>query len=276
MKTLTSTLITVSMATTGCSTVLETMNGDSLTYRRTKDSSGNTKYVRSRLLDTSSPSSATPTYYGNPYSYDYGVGTSPDPLPQTIDALANIISTATQATVTHVASDYNASDNSDLYHDAVAAIETSSPSTNDNPFRGGGIAFSISRSKDTANGDMSYEWMSEYLSGGAGVSFVSSDRTYFGFNGQVRIHYPWVVSPFVGVGAYLGDSKSCDYTPASNALTQETCEKYYLSAVTADLGLQFNFDKNFVMRTYARGFSQTRQGDPLGDTLYGTSFAFVF
>lgn len=269
-------MISLLLLTTGCSTALEVMEGSSGGYYRSKDPNGNTKYVRTRFLDTDGHSTL-PTYHGNPYGYDYGYSDNspPQPLPEALNAVANVVAAATNTTVQHVAADYVDTSNHQLYHDAVAAIDLS-PDQDDNPYRGGGLAFSISSSKDTANGDISYEWMSEYVSGGGGVSFVSSDRTYFGFNGQVRVHFPWIVSPYVGVGAYLGDSKSCSYKPAQYGYTKETCEKYYLFAGTADLGLQFNFDKNFVVRAYARGFSRTRQGDPLGDTLYGTSFAFVF
>ncbi|MCC6137112.1 MAG: hypothetical protein IT287_00645, partial [Bdellovibrionaceae bacterium] len=135
---------------------------------------------------------------------------------------------------------------------------------------------SVSANKDTANGDFSYEWMSDYWSGGIGVAFVDSDHTYLGFNGGARVHFPWIISPFVGLGFYGGDSKTCTYEDLGYGYKAETCEKYFLMALTADLGLQLSLNNHARLRLFTRGFNQTRQGDPLGATLYGMSFALLF
>lgn len=266
-------LVFDSLFIVGCSTTAEIMSGTGGGYRATKDSDGHTKYTRTRTLTPSDTYNSTPIYTGTPYSYDYGHNHQHIPENSLVRAVVDTAATVSELAVLNATQDYNSSGNEQLYQTAAAAFDSSGDS---NPYSGSGLAFGIYRSNETASGDISYEWMSEYVSGGVGIAFVSSDRTYFGFNGGIRIHYPWIVSPYVGLGAYGGDSKACSYEPKTYGTTEETCDKYFLFAGTADLGLQFNFDKNFVVRAFARGFSQTRQGDPLGETLYGTSFAFVF
>ncbi len=265
--------------TVGCSTALEVLEGSDGGYRAIKDTSGHTKYVRSRTLTPLDSYSSVPTYVASPYSYDYGYNHTPVNAGVAVGTFLNALGTVSKIAVTSVSADSIHENNrqslqKDLYAGAVAVIDASP--VHDDSYSGSGLAVAFVANNETASGDLSYEWMNEFISGGLGIAFVSSDRNYFGFNGSIRAHYPWIVSPFLGVGLYAGDSKTCSYQPQGYGITREDCEKYYLFAATADAGVQLNFEKNFVVRVFARGFSQTRQGDPLGDTLYGTSFAFVF
>lgn len=159
---------------------------------------------------------------------------------------------------------------------ADTAHQLESSTANNDLSLGGGLVISSSANANTFNGDISYEWLGEYVSGGAGVAMVGSDRTYFGFTGQVRAHFPWKLTPFVGVGLYAGDSKTCRYEPIGGGYTEEICDKYYLFAATADIGAQYSFSKNVHARLFSRTFSQTRQGDPLRSVLYGASVALSF
>lgn len=221
----------------GCSTVAEVLiEGSSPTeYSKTTDSSGNSMYVRQRVL---SPSE------------DFF---RPSPL------LYSPIDFSSVADEASFANTVNA-------ENSVAIDGEISNS----------LAVSISANENTANGDLSFEWLNEYMSGGVGIAFVSSDKSYFGFNAGVRAHFPWTVSPFVGVGLYGGDSKTCTYENLGYGYQNEICEKYFLMAVTADAGIQLTLNEHVRARFFTRGFSQARQGDPLGVALYGMSLGVLF
>lgn len=223
---------------TGCSTVGEILleGAASMDYSQTTDSNGNTKFERRRIVDSSR-----------------GLTSLPPPTP-----LLSIEPTS-----------YEYSSSTD------STQQTKTTTDNEYPLSGG-LVISSSANENTFNGDISYEWLGQYISGDVGISMVGSDLTYFGFSGQLRAHFPWKLSPYVGAGLYGGDSKTCYYQPIGGGYSEEICEKYYLFSTTADLGLQYLFTDNLQVRIFGRSFSKTRQGDPLRSELYGLAFAFYF
>lgn len=83
----------------------------------------------------------------------------------------------------------------------------------------------------------------------AGASVVVSQEAYFGLDLSGRyvfIHDYSNIFPLVGLGGFLGDSKTCRTTSAQ---TQE-CEKKFLGLGYAELGLQFN-QLTFFYRNYS-------------------------
>lgn len=228
------------LSLSACSTVGEMIldQGSALDYHKQTTEDGKTKYVRQRLV---SPFDKSPHFSLDPWPPPNNY----TPATESIDFPRD-----PSPTVTYQQNSY-------------------SPSS---------MALSLTAlgSKQTANLDANIEWLSDYISGGVGISYVGSDYSYFGFDGVVRAHLPWSFSPFVGVGLYAGDSKSCTYEPIGDGYNIETCEKYFLTTSHLDWGLQIRSHKFFITRVFARSYANTRQGDPLADTLYGASFAFTF
>lgn len=248
------------LSLTGCSTASEVFleNGSPTDYVRTKDSSGHTKYVRHRVVSDYDSYRPSPTYY----SYSPPSPETTRPLIQTLAEVADTVNLLR-------AEDANASL---LYTPATGGSDETS--SEDDTLSS--IVATVSANDETANLDLSYEWLGKNISGGVGIAFLGSDRSYFGFNGQARLHFPWRVTPYIGIGLYGGDSKTCTYEPLGGGYSEEICEKYVLFALTGDAGLQVTLTDHARLRLFARGFSQTRQGDPLGATLYGMGTVITF
>jgi hypothetical protein len=85
-----------------------------------------------------------------------------------------------------------------------------------------------------------------------GVSFFNSDRFYGGFEGRLRLRG---AAPkdrfFTGVGAYIGDRKTCNYEyDEYYGDTFEVCEKGFLNALFFEAGYQYK-KVNLFLRRYA-------------------------
>jgi hypothetical protein len=89
-------------------------------------------------------------------------------------------------------------------------------------------------------------------------AFVSKDL-YLGGDLGTRFHAPigWI-RPFVGAGAYFGDSKKCsnEYNSSIGA-TVEICDKKFLSAGYGEAGIEFGHVSIFVRdyRLFRAGLS---------------------
>lgn len=93
---------------------------------------------------------------------------------------------------------------------------------------------------------------SEWLQIRGGFSLFLSKDVFAGFDLSVRLMpIDAEVKPFVGLGGYLGDTKKCVRT----AFEVETCEKKFLEAGYAELGLSY---KNFFL--FYRDYSIKRAG----------------
>jgi hypothetical protein len=130
--------------------------------------------------------------------------------------------------------------------------------------------------KETWNSDLSYEFVGDVFSWDVGLSMVNSDKTYLGFSTMARLQAPWKLAPYLGVGLYGGDSKTCYYEPLGYGYSEEICEKYFLISLVGELGLQYQFNNRLRTRLAVRHFTNTRQEDPLGKTLYGVNIGVLF
>ncbi|MEZ4873361.1 MAG: hypothetical protein R2827_14205 [Bdellovibrionales bacterium] len=61
----------------------------------------------------------------------------------------------------------------------------------------------------------------------AGVSAFNSDMFYLGFDGGIRVRPFEKLSPFVGLGGYLGDAKECESKYIGGGEYLESCEKFF-------------------------------------------------
>ncbi len=123
------------------------------------------------------------------------------------------------------------------------------------------------------NGGLDLAWTSGHIHMGvhAGLSFTNwfmarlglsafaSKDFYLGGDLATRFHAPlgWV-RPFVGAGAYFGDSKKCsnEYN-SSLGVTVEVCDKKFLSAGYGEAGIEFGHVSIFVRdyRMFRAGLS---------------------
>jgi len=100
---------------------------------------------------------------------------------------------------------------------------------------------------------------SEWFMVRLGLSAFASKDLYLGGDLATRFHAPlgWV-RPFVGVGAYFGDSKSCTYEyNTSLGANVEICDKKFLSAGYGEAGIEFGHVSVFVRdyRMFRAGLS---------------------
>lgn len=138
------------------------------------------------------------------------------------------------------------------------------------------LSIGVFAQKNTFNSDISYEFVGDVMSWDVGLSMVASDKTYLGFSTMARIQAPWKLAPYFGAGMYGGDSKSCEYEPLGDGWSEETCEKYFLISIVGELGLQYQVNNQVRTRLAVRHFTNTRQEDPLGKTLYGVNLGILF
>lgn len=233
--------------TAGCSTVLETLNEpDSPNYYKTTDSTGQPVYQRRRVIDETVPSSY-----------------SSQPLFELID-LASALSSTSNSSMT-LAQSNPGTVQYDI--DSTDTEETESSRA---------ITVSLFTQKQAFNADISYEMKADYFSLDLGLSAVSSDKSYIGFSTIARMNLPWTLTPYLGVGLYLGDSKTCQTRPLGYGYTEEICDKYFLSSLVGEIGLQYTFSHRLQTRLGARYFSNARQQDDLGKTLYGINIGVLF
>lgn len=136
---------------------------------------------------------------------------------------------------------------------------------------------SSSRDKIVHSGAMlDFNWQKKY-SFLVGVSFFSSDKLYFGGDIGLRAYFPWQVSPFIGLGGYLGDSKKCTLQNISSGLAVETCEKFFLATLYPELGIQMLAGENFKLAIYVRDYSKIDQSiRDRSYALWGASVAYQF
>lgn len=130
--------------------------------------------------------------------------------------------------------------------------------------------------KETFNSDISYEFIGDVLSWDFGLAMVNSDKLYLGFSTIARIHAPWKLAPYLGIGFYGGDSKTCATQPIGSGYYEEACEKYFLTSLVGEFGLRYILNDRIQTRLAIRRFGETRQGDPLGQTLYGMNIGVLF
>lgn len=134
---------------------------------------------------------------------------------------------------------------------------------------------SSARSSSAAgfNGSLDLAWTSGHLHMGAhaglsfsewfmvrlGLSAFVSKDLYLGGDLGTRFHAPlgWI-RPFVGAGAYFGDSKKCSYEYNSSVgANVEICDKKFLSAGYGEAGIEFGHVSIFVRdyRLFRAGLS---------------------
>jgi hypothetical protein len=119
-----------------------------------------------------------------------------------------------------------------------------------------------SSSKTGFNGSLDLAWTSGHLHMGAhaGISFTdwfmvrfglsafASKDLYLGGDLATRFHAPlgWI-RPFVGAGAYFGDSKKCsnEYN-SSLGVSVEICDKKFLTAGYGEAGIEVGHVSIFV------------------------------
>jgi hypothetical protein len=246
MKTIFSILVLSFLLQTGCATLDEEMyESDAPAYQKTTDKEGHTKYVRERIVPSDAPqytplrpivSALTPT--PTPRS-TYSIGDSPT-------------------------------------RPYASSIKLDGVFDKSDGVRDSGLSLNWVSNFHATNLDLDYEWMGKYFDFDVGLALLDSDHTYLGFTGGARAHLPWKVSPFAGLGLYGGDSKTCSYESMGNGYDTETCEKYFLAALTLDYGVQIKFSDALQARVFARNFSDTEQGDPRAQTLYGLGITFLF
>lgn len=132
-------------------------------------------------------------------------------------------------------------------------LENESSSTTTNAKASGASGF---------NGSLDLAWTSGHLHMGAhaGISFTewftirlglsafASKDLYLGGDLATRLHAPLgFVRPFVGAGAYFGDSKKCsnEYNSSLGA-SVEICDKKFLTAGYGEAGIEFGHVSVFV------------------------------
>jgi hypothetical protein len=221
-----------------CSTVAETLfEPEAPGYHQAIDSSGQKVYRRERIVHESDRNTS--------------------PAVSLID-LADSISSSLAGP-------------SQSYLNLEPSDAESGPQENSSAFTVGMFA-----QKETWNSELSYEFVGDVFSWDVGLSMVSSDKTYLGFSTMARVQAPWKLAPYLGVGLYGGDSKTCYYEPLGYGYSEEICEKYFLISLVGELGLQYQFSDRVRTRLAVRHFTNTRQEDPLGKTLYGVNIGVLF
>ena len=111
----------------------------------------------------------------------------------------------------------------------------------------------------------------DYLLGRVGVGFFSSERQlYAGCDGSVRLQVPQLaISPFAGLGAYIGDIKKCTISTTTYI---EECEKKFLIAGYTELGLSYS-----VLQLFWRNYNINRAGVEIpSDQFWGLGIAIPF
>lgn len=100
-----------------------------------------------------------------------------------------------------------------------------------------------------------------------GVSAFFSKDVYTGFDLSTRAYVPfeWKIRPYVGLGLYFGDSRSCYTESLGGGLSVEICDKKFLSAGYGEAGLDLGGFHLFV-----RDYNITRAGLSVpAETFYG-------
>lgn len=241
-------LVSFFLVCTACSTMsenfLETNNGGD--YIETSDKYGNTVYRRHRILPP--PSLATSTSSSSTIP-------SSNLLEDSLQ-LISLLQTPPTTTIHSLTSE-------------LPPAETEKDSS---------VAFTASLfgAKDTMNTDIAIEYRKDNLSGDVGLSLVGSDKIYMGFSSMARLQLDTDVSPYLGFGVYLGDSKTCSYTNLGGGYKEEICDKYFLTSLVSEAGLQIKIEKSVQLRLAARYFTNTRQADPLDRVLYGINIGVLF
>ncbi len=80
-----------------------------------------------------------------------------------------------------------------------------------------------------------------------GLSFFSSgSETYWGFDVSMRAYYRTEsIQPFLGLGGYGGDTKKCYYQNSGTGKLEQICEKNFLYAGFAEVGLHYQWFEIF-------------------------------
>jgi hypothetical protein len=110
-----------------------------------------------------------------------------------------------------------------------------------------------------------------FFMGRFGVSLFSSEKEiYAGFDGSVRLQIPQAAySPFLGAGAYYGDTKKC--TSSSNSYVED-CEKKFLFAGYTEIGMTFS-----NLQLFWRNYNISRAGITIPvDQFWGLGLSFPF
>lgn len=108
-----------------------------------------------------------------------------------------------------------------------------------------------------------------FFMGRFGVSLFSSEKEiYAGFDGSVRLQIPEsTFSPFLGVGAYYGDTKKCTSSASSFV---EDCEKKFLFAGFTEIGITYS-----AVQVFWRNYNISRAGITIPvEHFWGLGFSF--
>jgi hypothetical protein len=223
-------------------------------YQRETDSSGHTVYRRKRII------------YEPTHSFVNTETSNSSSTVATLFDLASLISNNSSSDMTMEQS-----------HPSSVEMNLTEDKPSEKPANfSSALSVTLLAQEETINSEIAYEFVGDIASWDLGLSMVNSDKNYFGFSTMFRIHAPWKVAPYLGAGAYGGDSESCSVEPIAFGLDEETCEKYFLISLTTEAGLRYTFNKRVQMRLAARYFTNTRQDDPLGRLLYGVNLGVLF
>lgn len=131
--------------------------------------------------------------------------------------------------------------------------EQSEPSASDSSQTESSVKLAVELSKGSDNthiGGIVNMDMFDYFNGGIGLSLFTGNDLYFGIDLRLRlIKKMGDFTPFIGIGGYLGDSKRCreDYDLQLGRYV-EICEKKFLSAGLAEVGVQYKAVSLFYRR----------------------------
>ncbi len=218
-----------------CSTVGEVMSPNDSAFGYERKNDGSTKYVRERVISKRSNGlghihdhSYNHNHNHNAYTYDNDSYQRPSSLEYLmINQLAS------------------------------SASQSSLPS---------GISLGISNSIAEKDSNVHFGLEAEvpllygWLVARTGLSFFKSDYLYIGGTLGARLTNPhWKLSPYVGVEAYIGDHKRCDYRPRDHATLIETCEKVFLTTLYSEAGLRWKFSEKVKLYLFTRGYSKVDQ-----------------
>ncbi|MCB0415185.1 MAG: hypothetical protein KDD50_12680 [Bdellovibrionales bacterium] len=247
----------------GCSTAMEmtSSNDSALGYTPIKTSEGATKYVRQRNLSQERRRQLL---------YDSFLQTSRPPL-QPIKA--EVEKPSAPDTAKLKAEDQNANNETNNGADKISM--KSPPPSIHSPLNLSTFLAASSQSKVTHMGVAIDIDKNDSLQFSLGVSFFDSDKFYLGFDGIARLQlFNTFISPYIGAGVYLGDSKKCQYSYDYFGDQIETCEKYFLSTLYPEVGMKFRVNQNDILIFY-RGYSQIDQSyRDKASEIYGVGVTF--
>ena len=218
----------ITLGLTACHTLLENQTGS---YHQTTNQDGETVYRR-----------ATPLYAAPPVSSPWPPPLPPEPISYSPSA-GGYESTSGSSDSSTVGSAGSASYGPLLSSDTFGNVDlaVSNQDGSGNLHTGVHIGMNVT------------EWFAPRI----GASLFMSKDVYAGLDLSGRFQLPiGGVKTFLGLGAYLGDSKECGYQidPITGRY-EEVCDKKFLTAGYAELGVELGKVSVFV-----RDYRLTRAG----------------